>query len=372
MYSIIKYNLPKIDSFTLLIPINSVDVVSSTFLQKFSKLYETGEIEENTKEFYNNYEKTENLDSKTFLKYKRIYRLWNGERIEFLQIMVTSKLLKENYFDGINTLNFETIYNYINTDGVITITKENLLNSFVTDIDICKDFKVNIDGFRTLKRMMLENVLPEKESLLNSKKVNSKDDVFGIQYNERHKATPTRPFMKLYFKSIELKSEKTLPFTEVNLKDYETEINYGIARVEVTLKNSKHKERVGIKEVKTLKELLGLSSAKLENVYNSILSEYYAEREPLKQTKERMTPTDLIITNLLEFALRCNKELSTEEIVFITTKGAYDTKQKSIIKAKTIEVLQGLRAYKEIKKNDSEKSIPIEIMKNLGIFKDLE
>lgn len=371
LYEKIKYNLPKIDSFTLLIPIDFVDVVSSTFLEEYEVVYKaTGEIEQ-SEHFYKNYIQTKNDDFKTFLKYKKIKRIWNGELVDFIQIMITSKLLKSNYFDGINLLNFDEILNYINSDGVINITLENAYNSYVVDIDICKDFKVDLDGFKALKKMLVENVLPEKESLLNSKKINSKD-VFGVQYNERHKATPSKPFAKLYFKSIELKSEKTLPFTNRNLEEFENEILKGIARFEVTVKSSKHKEKLEIIGVKTLKDLLALENKELERVYNLIIQEYYSLTKRENKKTERMTPTELMISNLIKYIIKNNKEITTSELIFISNSGAEDKKQKHVIKQKTLEILSQINAYKEVKKNDEEKDAPLKIMQNLGIFEPLD
>lgn len=369
----IPFKKAKIDSLTLLIPYQEEEkysiIISSTFTEKYSKKYDdTGEIE-SSEHFYTNYIKTENKEFKTFLKYKCIERLFNGESKKFIQIMLTAKLLKDEYFEGLNFSNIDQVYNYIIEDRVIRINREDFLNSYITDIDLCRDFKANIDDFKKLKAYMVELVIPTKESVLYSKRIDSKD-VFGIQYNERHKATPSKPFAKLYFKSKEL-TEKSREFYCANLQEFEEEVFEGIARLEVTIKAYKHKERLGIEDVKTLNDLLSISQSQLETIFNSIIQEYYENtRKPKEENSDKMKTSDLILLNGIDYIVSLKPKITKAELIRVFCRDAYDNKQRYDIKKKVEDVVLLSENKKTISSNDEAYKVPIDILKTIGILED--
>ena len=364
----IKFNFAKIDSFTLLIPLEKVDVVSSTFLESYKKIYDTGEIEDD-ESFYNSYAKTENKDTKTFLKYKKVNRLFNGELREFLQVMLTSKLLLQDYFTGINESNIHRLYQYIIEDGIIYITESNFLSAPVTDIDICKDYQTDLTQFKDLKQVLLANVIPTKLKYVRATKVNSKAS-FGIQYNERSKATPSAPFVKLYFKTAELNKEKTKDFKETNLQAYSEIIEQGIGRIEVTIKNYKHKEKLGITNVKTLEDLLKLNQQTINDLHTQVLTEYYQNPVRMKTDQNDLSPTEYIQQGMLNIIYRQNPKITKEEILFECTKEVECKHKRAKIKKSLLETIQANQNRASILHNSEEKKVVLNIMKNLGIFRD--
>ena len=367
MYKI-NFAIPKIDSFTLLIPLEKVDVVSSTFLESYKKIYDTGEIEDD-ESFYNSYAKTENKDTKTFLKYKKVNRLFNGVQREFLQLMVTSKLLLNSYFDGINSSNIYTIYEYIINDKIIYLSYANFLSSPVTDIDICKDYKVSLEEFTALKEMLYNNVLAPKNKVVESKAINAKE-VFGILYNERHKATPSKPFAKLYFKTAELKSSKTLPFTNANLSKYIEDITAGIGRFEVTIKNSKHKEKLELQKVKTLENLINLTTEELEKAHSSIVKEYYLNDFKVKQTSNDLRPTEFKCQGYLDVIFELNPSITAEQLIFKCTQNITDKDKKSKVKKSILRDIEISKNKTSILDNSIKQKTVLDIIKDLGIFED--
>ena len=365
----INFNTPKIDSFTLLIPLEKVDVVSSTFLESYKKIYETGEIEDD-ESFYNSYAKTENKARKTFLKYKKVNRLFNGELRSFIQIMITSKLLCSSYFDGINKYNIRTIFNYILDDGIIEFSYKTFFESYVTDIDICKDYKVSLEEFTALKEMLYNNVLVTKNKVVEGKAINAKE-VFGILFNERHKATPSKPFAKLYFKTAELKSSKTLPFTNANLSKYIEDITAGIGRFEVTIKNSKHKEKLELQKVKTLENLIDLTTEELDKAHSSIVKEYYEnDFKVKKEASNDLTPTEYIQQGFLNRIYKLQPSITAEELVFDCTREISDKHKKARVKKAVLEAIEVNQNKKSILDNSIKQKTALDIIKNLGIFKD--
>lgn len=364
----IDFNIPKIDSFTLLIPLEKVDVVSSTFMESYKKIYDTGEIED-SEDFYNSYAKTENKNTKTFLKYKKVNRLFNGELRSFIQIMITSKLLCSSYFDGINNSNIRTIFNYILDDGIIEFSYKTFFESYVTDIDICKDYKVSLEEFIALKEMLFNNILATKNSVVSSKRINSKE-VFGIQFNERHKSTPSKPFAKLYFKTTELKSSKTLPFTNANLSKYFEDITAGIGRFEVTIKNSKHKEKLELQKVKTLENLIDLTTEELDKAHSSIVKEYYLNDFKVKEASNDLTPTEFKCQGYLDVIYELKPSITAEELIFKCTRYTSDKYKKCKIKKSVLEDIEISRNKTLILDNSIKQKTALDIIKNLGIFED--
>lgn len=362
------YNYSKIDSFTLLILLKDLEIRSSTFLSAYQKLYSSGEVED-SEEFYNSYAKTENKNAKTFLKYKKVSRIFKGERKDFIQIMITSKLLRKNYFNGLNKINIKDIYNYIIDDDIINLSEESFLNSYVTDIDICKDYKANENEFKALKDMLKENVLSTKEHVVKTQRINSAV-MFGIQFNERHKATPTKPFAKLYFKSEELQSAKTLPFTNVNLNSYFEDIKNGIARFEVTIKNFEHKKRLGIQDVKTLYDLLEIPETKLDILHTSIVREYYEQDFRVRKSNTEMTPTECIEQGFLNRIYKLQPTITSEELIFECTRDIEKGSKRSKVKKQVLEAIALNQNKKPILANSIKQKTALDIVKNLGIFED--
>lgn len=362
------FNRAKIDSFTLLIPAELVNVISETFLQSYSKYYENSAMLEDSENFYNNYEKTENPELKTFLKYKKINRIWNGEQKTFIQIMITSKLLGKDYFQGINKQNIKSIYNYIINDSVIEIPYKDFLNSAITDIDICIDFQADLEQFEDIKKKLIDNALEEKKDVINTRKKGYKE-VFGVQYNDRTKATPSKPFAKLYYKTLEL-TERSKDFYQCNLEPYyEQIVRNGIGRLEVTIKNSKHKERLKLTKVKTLKDLLSIKQDNLNNVHRKVITEYYQKNlNPSERKKiDSLSYNDFIALNSIKEIIKYNKKITSAELVLINQRDCNDKYKRNKIKRKVLELLEVIQSDR-INKNDSEQSKSIEVLKMLGIF----
>lgn len=363
------FNRAKIDSFTLLIPAELVNVVSETFLQAYSKYYENSAMLEDSESFYNNYEKTENPELRTFLKYKKINRIWNGEQKTFIQIMITSKLLGKDYFQGINLQNIRTIFDYIINDKVIEITYKEFLNSAVTDIDICIDFQTDLEEFKDIKKKLIDNALEEKKDVISTRKKGYKE-VFGVQYNDRTKATPSKPFAKLYFKTLEL-TERSKDFYQCNLEPYyEQIVRNGIGRLEVTIKNSKHKERLKLTKVKTLKDLLSIKQSDLKNVHEQIITEYYSFNEnALNDEKINKEPlSDRMLLSWVLDRIRLTPKITSAEIVLINQRFAETKAERHKAKVKALNIIELTKKQSKINKNDLEQSKSIEVLKMLGIF----
>lgn len=364
------FNRAKFDSFTISIPFDSCTIIDSTFGESFIKVYSnTAEIEEN-KDFYNNYITKKDSKTQTFVKYKIVEQLTAEGRAKFVQIMLTSKLLLKDYFQGIDLQNIDFILDRINSEQIIYIDKKSLLSANITDIDICKDFKLNTKQFNELKKAMEQNVLPNKQKYVESKSERAKE-LFGLQLNSRAKATPTNPFAKLYCKTIELQ-KKSKDFYIQNLQEHHDKIiKQGIARFEVTIKAQRHKDRLKISHVKTLNDLLSLTPAEVNEIYQKIVFQYF---KPTKRTAGTETNLDLKyyeqgLLNFINGYLMYDSSISSAEILQIGLKETKNKKQKADLKKCILRLIENHTILsKKIAQNDSEKAEVTDILKTLKIY----
>jgi hypothetical protein len=183
---------------------------------------------------------------------------------EYITLKITSKLLKERYYQGINLQTINNVKEYLNSVG-IGITIEQLLKSEVTDIDICKDFTLSNNEYNLLINQIKKNTKASQEQNKGYNIFNQKDNK-GIEFSSRKKATPTNPFFKIYNKFLDSKSKKHSQYFE----NYKIETETNLHRIELTLKNKKHFEKYNLNN--TLESFLSLSQKKLNQIVSSITS----------------------------------------------------------------------------------------------------
>ncbi|MEX0595527.1 MAG: hypothetical protein WD512_03425, partial [Candidatus Paceibacterota bacterium] len=299
------FDFYKLDSFSLLVPIDKVKVIDYKYLSEYSKVYEGGEIEE-SESFFNSvaYRETNGI------KYKisKITRRWNDKHEDFIHLIVTAKMLKERYFEGINKSNIESIINSINDLQIVYIDLETALYySRPTDVDICKDWKLIYDEFGNLTKIVRNNILYSKTKHIHSFS-NS-----NLQLNERPKGTPGAPFVKFYYKSLEL-NENSLEFKNAYLSNQNTN---DIARIEVNIKGYAHKKDVSLKYT-TLWDLLNLSQEQMGTAFKKMIKEYM-EKKLKAKNKSELPPSDLVELNNIEREI--NQGTTIEELFHYKLKG---------------------------------------------------
>lgn len=385
----ILFNTAKIDSFTMLIPFENVDIVSSTFLQRYKKIYKDSESIVSTKhngypikvyedtgeevEFngYDSHVKIKNEDLKTFLRYQKVSYVINNEKKEYITIVPTSKLLLNNYFNGINKDNIKQIYDYIISDNIINISYDVFLDSLVFDIDICKDYQINLDRFKVLRTALRSNVLSEKRSALlpNNNKVES----YGVQFKTRKSGTLSEPFIKWYFKTTELESKDTKEFAELHLYPYYSDsIEQGIARCEGTIKNHKHKKRLGIENVRSVNDLMNLDLNQLDQLHKSLIKEYYQRETLIVKNTEKMNRNELVVSSLIDIILDLDSKITSDELLFRVNQridySLYDRNMKGRVKTDILQGVHNSSFSKQVKLNDKLNSDITNILYDVGVF----
>ena len=135
----------KIDSFKIRIPkdtLNEITLPDNLNAKIISIYAETGEIinsnQQGIKEKLSTLKlSNDNENTSVTIAIESIRTTFNQR--EYLTLKITSKLLKQLYYKGINNKTIYNVVEYLNSVGV-GITIEQILKSEVTDIDICKDF----------------------------------------------------------------------------------------------------------------------------------------------------------------------------------------------------------------------------------------
>lgn len=286
---------PKIDSLRIHLPLSEVIVnkAHSSFMRSITKSNEDGEIlDEHVEADY--------FNKKAIISCRYAVRRPFG--VDTLYIGFSSKSLKQNYFNGIDKHTIKQCFNFINNEGLITISKEAFLNATVVDVDFCIDYHLDTEGhkIRDVVQICSELTIPRKDVTIC--KYQMKNNC-GIEWNKRDKvgrAYRKRQYLKYYAKAIELKYNSTA-FYEAYLKD---ELNSDLIdmegfripqnqffnddkllRVETTIKNNRHFDSYGYK-VKSLRDLLNLElDKKFLQVFIRPMSQYMTGYKEIKQVE---------------------------------------------------------------------------------------
>lgn len=281
----IKLKLPKIDSLRLLVPMDEIQILDSKFLKRFiSYCPETDEVDESTShiktQIYNEFNGIK-------MRFAMVYLLnENKEQTKYLAIGISAKMLKENYFDGIDCYNIQTIFNYINSLNIIKISKQTFLNAKAVDVDLCIDFKLTNTTCKEVFSICYELTKPSKiiKPNLFAEKLNK-----GIEWGKRNevaKGYKTKQFLKYYAKVLELENNST-EFYNTYIKDklnektlfvdgssFTTDYNNeNTLRIETTIKNTNHFATYGI-YCKTLNDLLKIDLLKYASIFNRPIQIY--------------------------------------------------------------------------------------------------
>ena len=265
----IPLNKPKIDSLRIRIPLKKVSVNKNhqEFLRTITTVNNDGQIlDEHIKTTYFN--KNEIISAS--------YAVKNHFGIEeFVYIGFSSKLLKTQYFNGINKDNINLCLDFINSEGLLKITKEQILSAECVDVDFCIDYSIDSEDGTVKDVVTVCNDLTRPLKQINAIPFTRNDNT-GIQWGHRDKVGKSykkKQFLKYYAKAIELKNH-SVDFYETYLKDIlnETIVDINgdviakgnsffnddkLMRVETTIKNKAHFKSYGY-NVATLEQLLNL------------------------------------------------------------------------------------------------------------------
>lgn len=321
----IPLNKPKIDSLRIRVPLSEVEInpEHSQFFRKLTTINDDFEvIDEHVK---TNYFNTEAIISCSYA----VRSFFGGESL--LHIGFSSKLLKEDYFQGINKLNIQKCFDFINEEGLIKISKEVFLNAEFVDVDFCIDYYLDTDVGTVSSVVSVCNDLTKPNKQINVIPYRKKENT-GIQWGHRDKVGRSytkKQFLKYYAKAIELTYNSTDFYKEHLLKplnepliDIQGKViceknKYfdldKLIRIETTLKNTEHFKTYGYNP-KTLKELLNIAlDMKFLKVFTRPMSTYMTGYREIKHAEE-MTINQRTKYLLCLYTAK-HKQMSIEDVV---------------------------------------------------------
>lgn len=279
----------KIDSFKLRVPSQKIKIVSSTFREKFQKLYITGEIDSNINLENHKTDISQGITSRMGYAISR----HGNEETEVFYFQLNAKMCKEEYFSGITLETIKIVYDYVMSLNIVFVAYEDFLCGYVSDIDFAYDFNISPKVLIALNQKIFDNVIESKKRYMD--KPFKKIDNVGLAFNKREKATPSLPFIKTYHKGLELKNNSK-EFYNAYLSSLQVE---NIGRLEYTLKNSKHQKYLGI-EIKTLHQLLNTDENLITDIVLSGIKENYLDKGLKTMNYSNFTPTEKVMLFYIE------------------------------------------------------------------------
>lgn len=332
-----KTNQIEIDSFKIRIPMQEVLVLDNTLLTGWTKFSEeTGIIDEEFKDhaikFNDNGIKTKYLITSIFLKNK-------GRKEEFLIILINSKKLKQRYLEGITKDNISIVYDYLISQEVVYFTYIDFINSECTDVDFKTDLNIELDKFRKGVTGLKKQAKTSINTGRGCNVFNQKRNV-GIEFSKRGTtAYKSNPFLKLYYKTLELNGNSAV-FREEYLKEKNID---NLCRVEFTVKNKKHFRSFEIENT-NLWSLLNLSNETKKDMLQIVVNKHLEKRiVPTAKIKDTIKPIDYALINSM-LSIMSQDMTSFGMVIKILSNGITDRSARSRLKKKLQELYEiGIR-----------------------------
>jgi len=227
-----------------------------------------------------------------------------GNIHEYITVMITAKMLENQYLEGIQLKNVERVYRYIMDTGLVKFSFDAFLEGECTDTDYKKDF-MNPSGIQ-LVTVMLQRAKPKKTGMAArewKQKLNK-----GIQFSERAStAFKTNPYLKVYSKYCDLKS-KSKDFAQA----HDIEVSEDYWRIEATVKNRKHWRTFEIEDT-SLKSILGLSEDIKKEILNRAMRVHLFPIKGQRRASEGIPPRDRMLYNAILFCIELGQSYTIIE-----------------------------------------------------------
>lgn len=355
----------KVDSLKIRIPSDLVKVVSPTFMQKFSKVYLSGEHSGLVDDYVSLENHKTDITNGITTRIGIVESLVAKDTIkEFFYIQVNAKMCQKRYFEGINQDTIRLVYDYIMALEVIFVSFDVFMDSLVSDIDFAYDVSISPYHMKELNHKIYSAVSDNKKKYLDEP-FRKKDNV-GIVFNRREKATPSAPFVKIYHKGLEFENKSnefySFYFNNMDLS------NYG--RLEYTLKNSKHQKHLNI-SIKTLSQLVDRVENERELVERIVLSgisENYVETRITTIDHTKLSPTDKLLAWYMSRLI--NKGDDKQELYgalsLFDSKNDVQRKQRGLMKKKIDSLIN--ETYQKAKLDKNKKVNDVIRILNLGFI----
>ena len=341
-YNPIPLNVGLIDSLTIYLPLEKIEVLDkrliSEFVCHYTHLENPDDEPQPPKPIMIN-------DNGVNFRFNRVVFppiAGQTKATELIRLTLTTKMLFERYFEGINLDNLQSIVDYINRRNIIKFDLETALNSLCNDIDICINYNLLFDPYKESLFFLKKMVKPtkqEKVSIFPRQQTQKIDRNFGIQFGSRDAGSIGTPFCKFYNKTEELLTHSADFYNAYIFPQLRYGLNIdNLIRKEITLKNSASKSNLKKKrlvsddnQMKTLKDILSISSEQLTKICNVQLKYYFEKKE--FHISEDLSPNDKVLAYyMLKLVdLGADKLMLQEPLSLIDCKVAKSRTKKKIL-----------------------------------------
>lgn len=354
----IPINTAITDSFRLKIKFDDCKILDSRLTSETEIVYlETGEITDNKNPPKPLIIEKDGIKVRIFLTTQPLWNSVKKENIttKYINLTISSKLLKERYFEGIHKNNLKYFYNCFIDYGIFECSFNTFLDSGMSDTDVCinrysHNKNIFIDALKSLFQQS-----DTKQKYLNPFFTDPNN--LGLEFYKRDKAKPSLPYLKFYHKELELLNKKEGDtvgvFYNTFLKDYYSEDIKELTRVEATIKNYKHKLRLKkygiLPAFKTLREYFEISQKDLYNFVVFSLNAYIITKPRVKAPN--LSPSDHLLYESIQNNIIKGYDYKSLLSLVETFKGSSPkaTKNAKSRMRKKIAYLYDLLIHKDLK-----------------------
>lgn len=290
-----------------------------------------------------------------------------------IYILINSKHLGKNYFDGITKKTIQRIYDFIKKNRIIDCDKSAFYGGTVTDMDFKKDYVMEMNRYEDFLRKI-------DDMTLLSKKRSEGADAFNGKWNKGRafsyretRSYMKAPFFKIYHKGLELLNpgEKgSNAFYQQFLEPLDVK---NIIRLEATVKNKTHFDTFHFfNKTNTLKDVLDLSFDEKQLILRRAAKAHLEERDTASKATSKRTIGELNATELFFYSTVKNfYELGYQYFTIVemlTSNQEYYNGKKRI--TKTLDKVFDIYLREETPPTESEKA-EISNSSEFDIFYDL-
>lgn len=245
-------------------------------------------------------------------------KVLRGRNIDKVFIYFTSKIAN-NYFNGITKETVLKVLEFLREIGRLEFSDTlNIYNAlYVKDLDIKIDHVIKRKHITQIEdwQTRLKNYFAGEASLCMI--YNSQEKGLGLQCNHRDRSTITKPYMKFYHKSRELRG-KSSEFFKTLPKEIQAEvIDNFIYRYEFTLKDKKYCEKFNISN--RLADTLEVAQEKWKEVGQYFFNVNFGLVPKRIIDVGKMTTTDHILAIMFKRLLDKGETLQTIQSMFMQT-----------------------------------------------------
>jgi hypothetical protein len=224
----------------------------------------------------------------------------DNQKVEHLVVMLTSKMLKSRYFEGIHSGTIQVVFDFLMDQNSVVFSMEEFMSAQCVDIDFKHDFTASKLTMKQALKVMEGQYIKtgrkhsfcEGHGLTNRQSAKSETNI-GLQFNDRKTTSiHTSPYMKIYFKTGELLTKSNI-FALSHLN----ELPEDLIRVEFTIKNKEHLKISNMPN--TLEGLLNTPQEVINEAYEKTLRVLVSKRLREAVKNDQIAPKDLAVVNLI-------------------------------------------------------------------------